>query len=72
MRIPVFDPTVQHRRLLPELQAAIREVLLNDQSDVVPQVAGLEQEVADLLGRRPDVAQVHRRAVGAGAQRITR
>lgn len=50
MRIPVFDPTVQHRRLLPELQAAIREVLLNDQSDVVPQVAGLEQEVADLLG----------------------
>ncbi len=50
MRIPVFDPTVQHRRLLPELEAAVREVLLNDQSDVVPQVAGLEREVAEFLG----------------------
>ena len=50
MRIPVYDVTIQHRRLLPELEAAFREVLLNGQSDVVPQVTGLEQEVGDFLG----------------------
>ncbi len=50
MRIPVYDATIQHRRLLPELEAAVREVLLNGQSDVVPQVSGLEQEIGDWLG----------------------
>jgi dTDP-4-amino-4,6-dideoxygalactose transaminase len=50
MRIPVFDATVQHRRLLPELEAAMREVLLQGQSDVVPQVTGLEREMSDVLG----------------------
>jgi dTDP-4-amino-4,6-dideoxygalactose transaminase len=50
IRIPVFDATVQHRRLLPELEAAVREVLLNGQSDVVPQVTGLEQEISGFLG----------------------
>jgi len=50
MRIPIYDVTIQHRRLLPELEAAVREVLLNGQSDVVPQVTGLEQEIGDWLG----------------------
>jgi dTDP-4-amino-4,6-dideoxygalactose transaminase len=50
MRIPVYDATIQHRRLLPELEAAVREVLLRGQSDVVPQVTELEREVSAFLG----------------------
>ena len=50
IRIPVFDVTIQNRRLLPELEAALREVLLEGQTDVVPHVSALEQEVARLVG----------------------
>ena len=42
--IPVHDITVQHRLLLREIEPVLREVLLEGQSDVVPQVTGLEQE----------------------------
>jgi dTDP-4-amino-4,6-dideoxygalactose transaminase len=50
IRIPVFDATVQHRQLLPELESAMRDVLLNGQSDVTPQVTGLEREIGEFLG----------------------
>lgn len=50
IRIPTFNSKIQHQRLLPELEAALREVLLNDQSDVVPQVMNLEEQIGDLLG----------------------
>jgi dTDP-4-amino-4,6-dideoxygalactose transaminase len=50
IRIPVFDATVQHRQLQSELESAMREVLLGGQSDVVPQVTGLERELGEFLG----------------------
>jgi dTDP-4-amino-4,6-dideoxygalactose transaminase len=50
MRIPIFDTTIQHRRLLPALEAALREVLLGAQWDVVPQVRELEREMGAALG----------------------
>jgi dTDP-4-amino-4,6-dideoxygalactose transaminase len=50
MRIPVHDSTIQHRLLQADLEAAMREVLLKGQSDVVPQVVGLEEEIGALLG----------------------
>ncbi|MDR7417732.1 MAG: DegT/DnrJ/EryC1/StrS family aminotransferase [Armatimonadota bacterium] len=50
IRIPIFDATIQHRRLLPSLEAVLREVLLGAQWDVVPQVRGLEQEMSAVLG----------------------
>lgn len=50
IRIPIFDTTLQHRRLLPAIEAALREVLLGAQWDVVPQVRELEREVVAALG----------------------
>jgi dTDP-4-amino-4,6-dideoxygalactose transaminase len=50
MRVPIYDTRPIHERLLPELEEAFREVLLEGQSDVVPQVTELEREVAATLG----------------------
>lgn len=50
IRIPIFDTTIQHRRLLPALEAALRDVLLGAQWDVVPQVRDLEREMSAALG----------------------
>ncbi len=50
MRIPVSDDSVQNRRLLPEIEAALREILL---AQVLPGRGHgtlLEQDVSDALG----------------------
>ena len=50
MRIPVSDDSVQNRRLLPEIEAALREVLLAQVSPGRGHGTLLEQDVSDMLG----------------------
>lgn len=48
--IPSFDETIEHRRLLPELEAAVRGVLLEEYPDGKSQVAWLEEDIVAFLG----------------------
>lgn len=50
MRIPVSDDSVQNRRLLPEIEAALREILLAQVSPGRFQSPLLERDVSDVLG----------------------
>ncbi|MGQ0570236.1 MAG: DegT/DnrJ/EryC1/StrS family aminotransferase [Armatimonadota bacterium] len=50
MPIPSFDETIEHRRLLPELEAAVRGVLLEEYPDGKSQVAWLEEDIVAFLG----------------------
>jgi dTDP-4-amino-4,6-dideoxygalactose transaminase len=50
MRIPASDDSVQHRRLLDEIEATVREVLLEMQTAGSPRIAGLERDICDFVG----------------------
>src|SRR5690349_8650155 len=50
MRIPLADLVAQYRTIQPEIEEAVRQVLESGQFILGPNVAALEQEVADYLG----------------------
>ncbi|MGH7775349.1 MAG: aminotransferase class I/II-fold pyridoxal phosphate-dependent enzyme, partial [Candidatus Binatia bacterium] len=50
MRIPLIDLVAQYRTIQPEIDEAIRQVLKTGQFILGPNVAALEQEVAEYLG----------------------
>ena len=47
MTVPILDLQAQYRTLRPEIEAAVREVLESGQFVLGPNVAALEQELAD-------------------------
>lgn len=50
MRIPVSDDSIQNRRLFPQIEAALREILLGQVTPGRFQSPLLEHEVSDMLG----------------------
>ncbi|MBM3450318.1 MAG: DegT/DnrJ/EryC1/StrS family aminotransferase [Armatimonadetes bacterium] len=50
MRIPTSDDSFQNERVLPEIEAAVRGVLLDSRGPRPPVIPDLEKDVSDLLG----------------------